>query len=225
MAAAKPTAELLSTLQKFASCDIGDALVKLKYPFGGFLDGLSMFSPQHCSGDKKIFGEVITVKMVDAADKTAPSLPKHFCDYNEPGKIMYISQPLDKYSACWGGLMTTRAKFLGAAGTVVDGRFRDILEHREMDYPIFARGSSILGSGGFTRASEVNVPVKFKDDLYVNPGDYIVADADGVVVVPPSLVAQVVEFCVDRKRIDDLTFEALRNGEPIGEAIQRLRQK
>ncbi|KAK9236140.1 ribonuclease E inhibitor RraA/Dimethylmenaquinone methyltransferase [Lipomyces kononenkoae] len=222
--AGKPSGALIQALKAFTTCDIGDALIKLKYPYGGFLDGISMFSPERQAGSTKIFGEAITVKMVDASDKTSPSLPKHFCDYNEPGKIMFISQPPGMYSACWGGLMTTRAKYLGAEGVIVDGRFRDILEQREMGFPVFARGISILGSNGFTRSSEINVPVRFKDNLWINPGDYLMGDADGVVVVPASHVESVVELCRDRKAIDDLTFESLRNGEPIGNAISRLRK-
>ncbi|KAK7204044.1 ribonuclease E inhibitor RraA/Dimethylmenaquinone methyltransferase [Myxozyma melibiosi] len=220
----KTSAALISALKSFATCDIGDALVKLKVPFGGFLDGITMFSPERQAGPTKIFGEAITVKMVDASDKTSPSLPKHFCDYNESGKIMFISQPKGMYSACWGGLMTTRAKHLGAPGVIVDGRFRDILEQREMGFPVFARDISILGSNGFTRASEVNVPVQVKDELWIEPGDFLMGDADGVVVIPAGKVEQVVELCTERKRIDDLTFEALHNGEPIGEAIKRLRK-
>ncbi|KAK9465668.1 ribonuclease E inhibitor RraA/Dimethylmenaquinone methyltransferase [Lipomyces arxii] len=222
--AAKPSTSLISALKSFATCDIGDALIKLKYPYGGYLDGISMFSPEYMGGPSKIFGEAITIKMVDANDKQSQSLSKHFCDYNEAGKIMFISQPCGMYSACWGGLMTTRAKYLGAEGVVVDGRFRDILEQREMGFPVFARAVSILGSNGFTRASEVNVPVQFKDDLWVNPGDYLMGDADGVVVIPASHVEKVVEFCTERKEIDDQTFAALKNGEPIGEAIKRLRK-
>ncbi|KAK9485387.1 ribonuclease E inhibitor RraA/Dimethylmenaquinone methyltransferase [Lipomyces starkeyi] len=213
---------IVSALNEFSTCDIGDALVKLKYPYGGFLDGISMYSPDR--HDAKLFGPVITVKMVDAACTSSPSLPKHFCDYNEAGKVMFVSQPHGMYSACWGGLMTTRAKYLGAKGVVVDGRFRDIGEHRGMDFPVFARGQSILGSNGFTRASEVNIPVHFKDELWIQPGDYIMGDADGVVVIPVTHVDAVVEFCTTRKKIDELTFEALWSGEPIGEAIKRLRQ-
>jgi regulator of RNase E activity RraA len=119
---------------------IGDALVKLKYPFGGYLDGLSMWSPhrQGCnsSNSPTIIGEAVTVKMVDAEDTTSPKTPKHFVDASEPEKIMYISQPSGMYSACFGGLMATRAKVVGAAGVIVDGRFRDVAEIQAMGLPV-----------------------------------------------------------------------------------------
>ncbi|KAI7781968.1 hypothetical protein LA080_014033 [Diaporthe eres] len=58
----------LTQLRQFTSCDIGDALVKLRYPQGGFLDGLKMFSPDTPG---KYFGPAVTVKMVEASDTTA----------------------------------------------------------------------------------------------------------------------------------------------------------
>ena len=67
--------------------------------------------------------------MVNAKDTSSPSPNKHFADNNQAGKVMYIQQPKDMYSACFGGLMGTRAMTLGAAGIVIDGRFRDILRN------------------------------------------------------------------------------------------------
>jgi regulator of RNase E activity RraA len=115
---------------------IGDALVKLKFPFGGFLDGISMWSPSRRSGSCKIIGQAVTVKMVGSSDKGSPSPSQHFVDCNQSGKIMYIQQPKGLYSACWGGLMSTRAKYLGAQGVLIDGRIRDVGEHIEMQFPV-----------------------------------------------------------------------------------------
>lgn len=126
----------IKRLSVFTSCDIGDALVKLKYPYGGFLDGIHMWSPAHRSGPHRTIGQAITVKMVTMSDTDAPKPERHFADCNEPGKIMYIQQPKGLYSACWGGLMSTRASALRAGGAVVDGRIRDINEHRELGFPV-----------------------------------------------------------------------------------------
>ncbi|KAH8689577.1 ribonuclease E inhibitor RraA/Dimethylmenaquinone methyltransferase [Talaromyces proteolyticus] len=211
----------LQGLRKFTTCDIGDALVKLKYPYGGFLDGLQMFSPGQTG--TRIFGPAITVKMVETRSP-GPNPPTHFADTNEEGHIMYIQQPKGLPSACWGGLMSTRAKKLGGLGVIVDGRIRDVQEHKDMQFPVFARGTSVLGSNTFTRASEINVPLQFKGDLWVYPKDILVGDENGVVVVPPSLIEQAVDLCQERWEIDEKTFAALYAGEPMGPTIKKLRK-
>jgi len=150
--------------------------------------------------------------------------------------------------------MSTRAKFLGAKGVVVDGNVRDLGEHREMGFPVrfvslplppdagkgdllifvahkqvFAKGTSALGSNTFTRASGLNVPVQFtsetqKRPLTINPGDLILADQDGVVVVPVEHAEKCLKICEERFEIDEKTMEALKNGEPMGETLARLRK-
>jgi len=150
--------------------------------------------------------------------------------------------------------MTTRAKYLGARGVVVDGNVRDLGEHREMGFPVrlcpfpcsskcrkrkftddvvhkqvFAKGTSALGSNTFTRASGLNVPVQFtsetqKRPLTINPGDLILADQDGVVVVPVEHAEKCLKICEERFEIDEKTMEALENGEPMGETLARLRK-
>ncbi|KAM0228635.1 hypothetical protein ACHAPO_010607 [Fusarium lateritium] len=162
--------------------------------------------------------------MVESSDASAPVLDKHFVDHNQDGGIMYIQQPKGLPSACWGGLMSTRAQYLGAKAVVIDGRMRDINEHKEMKFPVFSRGHSILGSNTFTRASLVNVPLQFKRDLWVNPGDVLVGDADGVVVVPPSLIERVAELCQERAEVDEKMFAELRKGAAMGELIKTIRK-
>ncbi|KAF4470742.1 Ribonuclease e inhibitor rraa dimethylmenaquinone methyltransferase [Fusarium albosuccineum] len=73
-------AATIKRLGAFASCDIGDALVKLKYPYGGFLDGIHMWSPAHRSGTQKAIGQAVTVKMVTMSDTSAPKPDRHFAE-------------------------------------------------------------------------------------------------------------------------------------------------
>lgn len=80
-----------------------------------------------------------------------------------------------------------------------------------------------MGSNTFTRASEIDVPIKAYGDLWINPGDLIVGDQDGCVVVPPSLVDQVVALCAERKEIDEKMMAALHDGEEMGAAIAKFK--
>lgn len=95
-----------------------------------------MFSPHQQAGSCKIFGPAYTVQMVDARDTNALKPEKHFADGISRDSVVFISQPKNYYSACWGGLMSTRAKYLGAQGVVIDGNFRDLNEHRDLDFPV-----------------------------------------------------------------------------------------
>jgi regulator of RNase E activity RraA len=190
--------------------------------------------------------------MVDASDTTFPKPPSHFVDGVENDEVVFISQPKGFYSACWGGLMSTRAQYLGAQGVVVDGNVRDLNEHRKMGFPVrftsqfparldealltlvaqkqvFAKGTSALGSNTFTRASGLNVPVQFTSEtqqrpLTINPGDLILADLDGVVVVPVEHAEKCLQICEERFEIDEKTMEALKAGEPMGATLARLRK-
>lgn len=148
-------AHIFNALKRFTSCDVrltlsplppppppnlssqvGDALIKLNVRYGGYLHGLRMYSPTPQTCATKIFGPAYTVQMVDAADTASPKPTQHFVDGVSKDEVVFISQPGGFYSACWGGLMTTRAKYLGAKGVVVDGNVRDLGEHREMGFPV-----------------------------------------------------------------------------------------
>ena len=159
--ASSVSASVFNALKRFTSCDVciannsvfsrtdllqvGDALVKLKVPYGGYLHGLKMYSPLRQSGTSKIFGPAYTVQMVDANDKTAPKPSQHFADGVTDGSVVFVSQPQGYYSACWGGLMSTRAKYLGAQGVVIDGNFRDINEHRDLGFHVSQSPGTVLG--------------------------------------------------------------------------------
>lgn len=95
-----------------------------------------MWSPDRQSGTSKIFGPAYMVQMVDAKDTIAPKPPMHFADGIKKDSVVFISQPKNMYSACWGGLMSTRAKYLGAQGVIIDGKFRDVNEHRDLSFPV-----------------------------------------------------------------------------------------
>ena len=95
--------------------------------------------------------------------------------------------------------MTAGALARGALGVIISGRCRDVAEDRSANFPVFARGHSTLGQSPFTRPSAVNVPVTIAPEgtdafpaLEVQPGDWMLADQDGVVCVPRDLVSKVV---------------------------------
>lgn len=83
--------------------------------------------------------------------------------------------------------MSIRAKYFGAAGTVVDGRICDLDEQRALDYLVFAHGVSTAPLYESVKAPVVNVPVKLHTEhrgMEISPGDYLTRDINGVVLLP-----------------------------------------
>ena len=128
--------------------------------------------------------------------------------------------------------MTAGAQARGALAVVISGRCRDLAEHRDANFPVYARGQSILGQSTFTRPSELNVPVTIEPDrpgsfpsVTVHPGDIVLADLDGVVCVPVDLVGKVVERCKVARGIDSKCMEDIKNGKGVQETFAKWRGK
>jgi regulator of RNase E activity RraA len=168
--------------------------------------------------------------MVDYTDTTSPRPSTHYIDAAPPGSVILIKTPATARSACWGGLMSTSAQAQGLEGVVVLGRVRDLAEHRSLAFPVFARGHSTLGQTPFTRPAilgqslSVDVPhLEGGQPFIVHPTDLILADEDGVLAIPSALVEQVIEGAAERRRIDELCAQDLREGKGVKETFKARR--
>jgi RraA family protein len=99
----------------------------------------------------------------------------------QPGDVLVIDGKGDQSSALMGAIMMNQAKAMDLAGVVIDGAVRDVLELRELGFPVFAVGTNPNGPTKFI-PGRVNWPVSV-GGVNVNPGDLVVGDADGVVVI------------------------------------------
>ncbi|KAI0085185.1 RraA-like protein [Irpex rosettiformis] len=224
-----------SALSKYSTCELSDALIKLGVPHGGYIPDIHMFSPSSTgSGDTRICGPAYTVQMVLGSDTSAPKLSQHFVDTTPSGSVVVVAAPPQVKNAVWGGLMTAGAQRRGALGVVISGRCRDLSEHRAANFPVFARGHSTLGQSPFTRPSAINVPVTIGPEgvapgafpeAIVNPGDLVIADEDGVVFVPPTLVEQVLTLAEKGRAVDAKCMEDIRAGSGVQEAFKKHRGK
>ena len=142
------------------------------------------------------------------------------------GAVVFISQPLPHVNAVYGGLMTLRAQALKAAGVVIDGRVRDLGEHRDLNFPLFARSVGTTAGGEVCRPSEVNVPVRLNSsdqDAWINAGDYIIADLNGVVRLPQELAEHVLDLIPDIADADAKCAEAIKGGMSVQQAFKEFR--
>jgi regulator of RNase E activity RraA len=123
-------------------------------------------------------------------------------------------------------MMSTRAQASQAVGSVIDGRFRDLREHRNLKYPVFARDISTAPPYGKVKVSAVQVPVGVQSrgqNLEIFPGDYLIGDADGVVVLRKELVTEVLPLMRKQVEADNLVREAIKSGMAFSEAAAKYR--
>ena len=113
-------------------------------------------------------------------------------DSIQAGEIVVVSTQQSKRNAPWGELLSTAAKARGARGAVIDGLVRDVRKIEELEFPVLAAGVKPVDSMGRGIVTGYNVPVECGEVL-VNPGDFVFADFDGVVVVPKAYTREVVD--------------------------------
>ncbi|RFU29409.1 hypothetical protein B7463_g6923, partial [Scytalidium lignicola] len=205
-------------------CDISDALLALKYPNGGFLADIILWSPQRQDGTTRIVGPAYTVQYVPKGSQTLTN-QGHYIDSIPAGAVVFISSP-KTVNAVYGGLMSHRAHVSGAAGTVVDGRIRDLQEHRDLGYPVFARDIGTAAPYEVVAVSGTNVPVKLRSDeqdVTINPGDYIIGDLNGVVCLPRELAEKVAARLAPQAEADRLVALDLLAGVKFAEASKKHR--
>ena len=138
-------------------------------------------------------------------------------DISTPGDVVVVDAHGSKDTAFWGENMTISAQNRGVAAAVIDGACRDVVEIRRLGFPLYSRGivpnvAAIAGYG------QVNVPVQCGGQP-VTPGDLIVADENGVVVVPLHAAAELLQRTRALLETEHVLQGKLRTGSTIGELV------
>jgi 4-hydroxy-4-methyl-2-oxoglutarate aldolase len=144
------------------------------------------------------------------------------CELVEPGDIMVVACSSENTDGMFGELLGTSLQAKGVKGLIIDAGCRDVRLLSEMKFPVWSRAVS---SKGTVKASlgSVNIPVVCGGAL-VNPGDVVVADDDGIVVVPRQTAAAVLKAAQERSAKEEKVRQRLVKGE-LGLDIYNMRGK
>lgn len=215
------------------TCDVSDGLLnKYKIDTGGYLPNLTQWSG-HSKGC--IHGKAYTVLFAPANDER-PSV--NYIDSIPEGAFLVIALTRDlqlQYApyvkptqAIYGGLMSTRAQYSKASGTVVFGRIRDLAEHKELQHPVFSYGLGSCAGKAAVKPVAINVPLEILTSSgeveIIKSGDYIVGDANGVVKVPSEVeLDPLVGYIKKSVEADEQIARDIKNGRPAKESQKEHR--
>jgi regulator of RNase E activity RraA len=142
-------------------------------------------------------------------------------DILQPGDVVVVDTSASTMTAVLGDLISTKARHRGAAGFLVDGLIRDLPGIQALgDFPVFARGVTPIGPL-HRGPGEINFPIS-AGGIVVHPGDLIVGDANGVVVVPRDISDALLDRLTQRKAAESSYTNAVARGEFSNEWVDQL---
>lgn len=195
--------EIRELLGKVSTPNISDAMHRK-----GAMNDLRPLCP-----GLKMIGRAVTVqtfggdwaKAVEAIDRAGP------------GDVIVINNSSDRTVAPWGELATLSCKVKGVEGVVVDGAVRDVDDIKEMNYPVFST-AQVPNAGEPKGMGEIDAEITCCGQA-VRPGDYIVGDDSGVVVVPRERAYEVARRAMEVWKNEDRVREEIRRGKTLAEVM------
>jgi regulator of RNase E activity RraA len=209
--------DLVSRLRALDTCAVSDALDKHGLPSA--VSGLRPLAAQRAAA-----GRAVTVLLgpparpAEGADGPKRHLGTAAVDASGAGDVIVVAHQGRTDCAGWGGLLSRAAAIRGIDGVVVDGAARDLAEAAAAGLPVFARAATAVTARG--RAAEVSwgEPVELAA-VPVAPGDLVLADAGGVVVIPFAQAEAVLATAEGIAAAEAAMAAALDAGRPVSEVM------
>ena len=211
--------ELFALIQKeLYTPVVGDVLDALGY--------YHQFLPQPIQPaltEMKLVGRAMPVVMIDVhgPQKKPFGLLTEALDQLEPGEI-YLCSGGDMRCAYWGELLTATARTRGAVGAVVNGFHRDTPKMLEQNWPVFSRGRFAQDSSVRTQVTDFRCAIEI-GGVWIEPGDLVFGDLDGVVVVPKKVQGEVIEKSLEKARKENVVRKAIEAGMSSTAALKKYK--
>jgi 4-hydroxy-4-methyl-2-oxoglutarate aldolase len=132
-------------------------------------------------------------------------------DACQPDDVLIAAAGGSTRSGVWGELLSTAASNSGCIGAIIDGAVRDVRQMREMSFPVYARGRCLYDSMNRQRVVDLDVPVEI-DGVTFAPGDLVLADCDGIVVVPRKAEEEAIRRAWQKVHDENVTRDAIKAG-------------
>lgn len=194
---------------------------------GDILDGMGYYHQilfpeiQPALLEMKIAGRAMPVNMIDVYGEQSEPFGKltEALDQLQEGDV-YIAHGGNMRCAYWGEILTATAKKRGAAGAIINGYHRDTKMVLEQNFPVFSRGRFAQDSGVRTKVVDYRCPIEI-GAVWINPGDLVIADMDGVLIVPKKIEEEVIEKALTKARAEKKVREEIENGMSSTEAFKK----
>lgn len=197
------------------SAEVTEKLQRLSFPtLGHYLEeGFAETTLRRLVGETRVIGTAFTVRTT-ATDST---MLHHAVGYLEPGHVLVIDTGGDLRHASLGEVVSAQTHIRGAAGAIVDGCITDTDEIAEIGLTVFAKATSMLTTKLYgIDAGGVNIPVNC-GSVTVNPGDVVLADANGVLFVSLETLKSVLDIALADDTEEPALVQKLRDGARLGD--------
>jgi len=206
--------KIVKEFGKWCTGNIADALGAMGYMVVMHHDIKPIYTPINIVGRARTVRYERSNRPGDGLNSTA------FKADAKPGDV-YVLATMDGYrhgdGTGWGENSATSIQLRGAVGTIIDGSTRDTREIREMQFPVFARAVSPGGAISTRYAVAGDVPIVC-GGIRVHPGDIVVADDDGICVIPKEIEEEALKWVMAYGEKDQAVAPALREGKSVAEA-------
>jgi len=144
-----------------------------------------------------------------------------FIESLKPGDVVVATQSGAMTAGLWGSLLSTGARYKGAKGAIIDGISRDTMAIKEMKFPVFIKGIAPGDSKGRIEIISFNQPIKC-GGVWVNPGDVVFGDDDGVLVIPQDIAEEVVELAEEKFNKEKKFIKGLHEGSSVKAMFEKF---